>query len=112
MRTLRADPQAEARNILTVIMKGGGELPNVFEYFEAVPADGRQWWGCYYDSIKTALTEISQIQGLPDDFSIEYIKFKEGVGIRIEYENAGSKASTVNEILRDLENKTVGMKGE
>ena len=93
-------------------MKGGGNLPNIFGYFEAVPADGRQWWGCYYDSIKTALTEISQIQGLPDDFTIDYIKFKEGVGIRIEYENAGSKASFINEILRDLERKTVGLKGE
>jgi hypothetical protein len=93
-------------------MKGGGNLPNIFGYFEAVPTDGRQWWGCYYDSIKTALTKISQIQGLPDDFIIDYIKFKEGVGIRIEYENAGGKASFINEILRDLEKKTVGLKGE
>ena len=95
-----------------MITKGGGNLPNIFGYFEDVPVDGRQWWGCYYDSIKTALTEISQIQGLPDNFTIDYIKFKEGVGIRIEYENVGNKASFVNEILRDLEIKTVGLKGE
>jgi hypothetical protein len=87
-------------------------MPNIFGYFENVPKDGRQWWGCYYDSIKTALTAISQIQGLPDDFSIDYIKFKDGVGIRVEYENAGSKASLVNDILRDLESITVGLKGE
>lgn len=82
------------------------ENDNIFGYFEDVP-NPRELWGCYYDSIKTALIEISQIKGLPDDFNIDYIKFKDGVGIRIEYENAGSKVNQVNDILRRLENKTI-----
>lgn len=81
---------------------------NIFGCFENVPANisARDWWGEDYENIKTALTEISQIQGLPNDFSVVYIKYKEGVGIRVEYENAGSKVNQVNEILRGLENQT------
>lgn len=81
---------------------------NIFECFENVPANisAQDWWGENYENIKTALTEISQIQGLPNDFSVVYIKYKEGVGIRVEYENAGSKVNQVNEILRGLENQT------
>ena len=37
----------------------------------------QEWWGEYHDSIEKVLTEISQIQGLPDDFSVDYIKQKE-----------------------------------
>ena len=79
-------------------------MSDIFSYFEDVP--DREWWGEYYDSIKKALTEISQIQGLPDDFEVTYIKQKEGVGIRIEYENAGDKGNHIGEILNRLEHET------
>jgi len=84
-------------------------MSDIFSYFEDVPANVtvQEWWGEYHDSIKKALTEISQIQGLPDDFSVDYIKQKEGVGIRIEYENARDKNMQVREILTRLENETV-----
>lgn len=77
-------------------------VANIFEYFEAVGD-----WGKWHNAILEALTEINSIEGLPDNFSVDYIKYKEGVGIRIEYENAGSKASHINDILKKLEQKTL-----
>lgn len=83
-------------------------MSDIFSYFEDVPANVtvREWWAEYYDSTKKALTEISQIQGLPDDFEVTYIKQKDGVGIKIEYENARDKDGQVREILTRLENET------
>lgn len=77
-------------------------MANIFEYFEAIGD-----WGKWHNVILESLTEINSIEGLPDNFSIDYIKYKEGVGIRIEYENAGIKTSHINAILRKLEEKTL-----
>ena len=92
--------------ILTIINRPFTAEPNVksniFEYFEAVGD-----WGAFQNFIFTALIEISNIEGLPNNFSIEYIKYKEGVGIRIEYKNAGDKSKKINNILQRLERETV-----
>lgn len=72
-------------------------MADIFGYFEAID------WGKWHNVIFEALTEISNIEGLPDNFTIDYIKYKEGVGIRVEYENAGQVKRQIDAILKKLE---------
>lgn len=72
-------------------------MADIFGYFEAID------WGEWHNAIFEALTEISNIEGLPDNFTVDYIKYKEGVGIRVEYENAGQAKRQIDAILKKLE---------
>lgn len=73
-------------------------MADIFGYFESVKD-----WGEWNNAIFETLIEVSNIEGLPDNFSIDYIKYKEGVGIRVEYENAGQVKSQIDAILLKIE---------
>ena len=86
-------------------LKGKHKHNGVWYWYDTVDGmDGG--WGEYDAPLRRALEEIEQLPGLPADFIIDYIKEKEGVGLRIEYENAGACEKAVCEIGNRLENET------
>lgn len=76
----------------------------IWGWFDVIETNGG--WEEFDEPVRRALTEIEQIPGLPDDFAIPYIKLKEGVGIRIEFDNAGGCTNAVWDIVNRVEAET------
>ena len=95
----------DTQNIKNYHTKGNRKHDGVWYWFDVVDSmDGG--WEEYDEPLRRALEEIEQLPGLPADFIIDYIKEKEGVGLRLEFENAGPCNQAVCAIRNRVEDET------